>query len=238
MHRPSTTFADVWGVAETIPGWLSEAQARALWDRAARLGSGAVVLEIGSHQGRSAVVLAAALPEGGRLVAVDPFGAGWKYGQPDTEQRLRGNLERAGVTSRVEVRVATSAEVLASWHEPLDLVYVDGKHDYWSVLHDLGWSRHLPAGGHLMLHDAFSSIGVTLGLLRHGWGPGASLRYRGRTASLADFTAGRPSWRDRLALLSSMPWWCRNVCVKVLLRLRLRRAAAALFGHHDSADPY
>ncbi|WP_199286854.1 class I SAM-dependent methyltransferase [Nocardioides houyundeii] len=238
MHRPTYTFAEVWEIADGIPGWLTRAQAQALWDRAACLPPGSVVLEIGSHQGRSAVVLAAALPEGSRLVAVDPFGAGWKYGQSDTEQQFRNNLERAGVTGDVEVQVATSAQVLDSWHEPLALVYVDGKHDYWSVLHDLGWSRHLPAGGHLLVHDSFSSIGVTLGVLRHGWGRGASLRYRGRTGSLADFEAGPVSLRDRLALLTPLPWWCRNVAVKVLLRLRLRRAAAGLFGHTDSADPF
>jgi hypothetical protein len=34
-----------------------------------------------------------------------------------------------------------------------------------------------------------------------------------------------------------MPWWLRNVFVKVLLRLRLR-PVARLFGHDSPYDPY
>jgi hypothetical protein len=38
-------------------------------------------------------------------------------------------------------------------------------------------------------------------------------------------------------VLSEVPWFARNLLVKVLLRLRLRPVAHAL-GHHDVADPY
>ena len=42
---------------------------------------------------------------------------------------------------------------------------------------------------------------------------------------------------DRLRILAELPWWLRNVGIKVLLRLRLH-PLARLAGHADRADPY
>ncbi len=62
-------------------------------------------------------------------------------------------------------------------------------------------------------------------------------RYVGRTGSLARFEVGPPSARDRLRVAAELPWFARNLVVKVLLRLRLR-PVARLLGHRDTADPY
>jgi predicted O-methyltransferase YrrM len=223
---------------ESIPGWLTPEQATVLAEHAARLprGASSVVVEIGSHQGRSTVVLGTTVPEGARVVAVDPFPSDWRYGGDGTERALRSHLRAAGVEGTVQVRVATSAAVLRAWTGPVDLVFVDGKHDVRSTVHDLGWSRHLPPGGRLLVHDSFSSIGVTLALLLRVL-PCRDLRYLGRTGSLAELERARPSWRDRAAVVRELPWWVRNVGIKVLLRLRLR-PLARLAGHHDRADPY
>ena len=47
----------------------------------------------------------------------------------------------------------------------------------------------------------------------------------------------RPSRADRLRILAELPWWLRNVVLKVLLRLRLR-PVARLLGHDSPYDPY
>jgi hypothetical protein len=236
QRRRPTGFADAYRIAEPVPGWLTEPQARVLHAAAGVVPPGGVAVEIGSHHGRSAIVLAAGLPDAAVLVAVDPFGAQWRYGGEGTEQAFRANLAAAGVDDRVDVRVTTSEAALADWDDPLDLVYVDGKHDALSLAHDLGWARHLRPGGRVFVHDAFSSVGVTLGLLAVLM-RSRDLRYRGRTGSLAALERARPSLTDRLRLLGPLPWFGRNVVVKVLLRLRLR-PAARLLGHHDTADPY
>ena len=88
----------------------------------------------------------------------------------------------------------------------------------------------------MLVHDAFSSVGVTLALLRHVL-PGNRLRYEGRTGSLARFVVGRPARADRTAMLTELPWWARNMVVKALLRLRATRAAS-LLGHPGPYDPY
>ncbi len=225
-------FEAVWQVARDIGGWLTEDQARVLHRAAQSVAPGRVV-EIGSHLGRSTVVLAST---GATVTAIDPFPDDWRYGQPDTERRFRTHLAAAGVGGRVDVRVATSREVRQQWSEPVRLVYVDGKHDMWSCLDDLGWSRFLQPGDTLLVHDAFSSLGVTAAILRDAV-VGNRHRYVRRTGSLAQLEVGRPSTRDRVRVLREMPWFGRNLAVKLLLRLGLR-PAARLLGHDDAADPY
>jgi hypothetical protein len=136
----------------------------------------------------------------------------------------------------VQLHTEYSRALRPSWTQPLDLVYVDGKHDYWTVVDDLRWGEHLPAGGELLVHDAFSSIGVTLGLIRSILFS-STWSYVSREGSLALFRKARPSWADRVRFLAQLPWWARNVVVKVLLRLRLTAAARAL-GHTHQHDPF
>lgn len=225
-------FEAAWQVARDIDGWLTEDQARVLHEAARAVAPGRVV-EIGAHLGRSTVVLAST---GAAVTAIDPFPDDWRYGRPDTERRFRTHLALAEVDGRVDVRVATSREVRQQWSTPVRLVYVDGKHDMWSCLDDLGWSRFLQPGDTLLVHDAFSSLGVTSAVLRDAV-LGSRHRYIRRTGSLAQLEVGRPSARDRGRVLREMPWFARNLVVKVLLRLRLR-PAARLLGHDDTADPY
>lgn len=227
-------FEEIFARADHIPGWLTRDQARTLYDAACGLPPDALVLEIGSHQGRSTVVLASARSDV-EVVAVDPF-VGGKFGGDLTRRQFEHHLVEHGLAQRVRLVAQRSEEVRPSWSEDVGLVYVDGKHDWWSTSHDLGWSAFLPSGGLVLVHDSFSSIGVTLALLTSAL-PGRELRYLGRVGSLAIFEKSRPRLGDRLRLLSELPWWARNVVIKVLLRLRLT-PLARLAGHHDTFDPY
>ena len=229
-------FDGAYARADPIPGWLTRDQARVLFEAASAVGAGGTIVEIGSHQGRSTVVLAAAALTRCTVVAIDPFVDDWRYGRPDTESILRKHLEGTGVSAAVELQVTSSKEARAGWSRPIDLLYIDGKHDYWTVRDDLRWAEHVVAGGTVLVHDAFSSIGVTLAVLRTTTTT-PRLRYVGRTGSLARFVTARASVTDRLRPLASLPWWLRNIVVKVLLRLRLR-ALARILRHDDTADPY
>lgn len=238
VDEPSDAdFDAVWALADTIPGWLKRGQARLLFDQARRLPKGARVLEIGSHQGRSTVVLAKAVaPLDGRVTCVDPFVEGRLFGGTATREKFERNLAEAGVEQVVDLVADHSTRLRPQWTDPFDLLYIDGKHDYWTLSDDLRWAEHLPAGGAVLVHDAYSSIGVTLGILAHVL-PSRVLRYDLRRDSLALFVRTPPSARDRLRIVRELPWWVRNVCVKVLLRLRLR-PLARLLGHDSPYDPY
>jgi hypothetical protein len=230
-------FPDIWEVADRIPGWLTRDQAELLFDEAAALRADDLAVEIGSHRGRSTVVIAQALRgRGGRLVAIDPFVDGRLFGGSSTRTEFEGNIADAAVGGTVELLCEYSTRARKSWTRPFHFLYIDGKHDYWTLSDDLKWRVHLPAGAPVLIHDCFSSIGVTLGILRHVLFAG-DLRYERRAGSLALFRVGRPSARDRLRILGEMPWWARNVVLKVLLRLRLR-PVARLLGHDSPYDPY
>jgi predicted O-methyltransferase YrrM len=234
MPDRTPAFAEVWTTAKAIGGWLTEAQGRVLFEAVAALPGNAHVVEIGSHQGRSTVVLAGR-PDV-RITAIDPFVPGRMFGGPAARDAFEANLRAAGARGRVRLLQARSGDLRPGWTAPVDLVYVDGKHDYWTVADDLRWADLLEPGRRLFLHDCFSSIGVTLAVLRHVL-PGRRLVYETRTGSLAAFRVGRPTHVDRLRLLLELPWWLRNVVIKVLLRVKLRRVSAWL-GHGDVFDPY
>ncbi len=237
MASADIDFETVWAIADTIPGWLKPGQARLLFDHARALPQGSRVLEIGSHQGRSTVVLAKALePLGGSVIAVDPFVEGKLFGGTPTRTKFEKHITDAEVAPLVDLRADYSTKLRPTWTEGFEMLYIDGKHDYWTLSDDLKWAKHLPAGGPIVIHDCYSSIGVTLGILVHVLFS-SELRYERRSDSQALFFRSKPSVRDRLRILGEMPWWIRNVGIKVLLRLKLR-PVARLAGHDSPYDPY
>jgi len=237
-QRARPQFAETWELAAGVSGWLTEAQAQLLWDTAGGLPPASLVVEIGSHQGRSTIILATrARDRDGTVVAIDPFVDGRLFGGSRTRDRFEENITRAGLTETVELLAEYSTRALPGWARRIDFLYIDGKHDYWTLSNDLGWARHMPAGSPVLVHDCFSSIGVTLGILAHVL-PSRTLTYERRVGSLALFRVATPTFADRARILAEVPWWLRNVVIKVLLRLRLRTLAARLFGHRSEYDPY
>ena len=231
------TFNQAWEAVQDVPGWLKHGQARILWDEASALGPGATVLEIGSHQGRSTVILGEALrPKDGTVIAVDPFVEGKLFGGLSTRDKFWRTIDANDLRGVVELVQEYSTRARPTWNRPFDLLYIDGKHDYWTLSDDLRWSVHLPESGGIVIHDCFSSIGVTLGILRHVLFSDR-ITYERRSDSQALFRVRRPSTADRLRILGEMPWWIRNVLLKVLLRLRLR-PVARLVGHDSPYDPF
>jgi predicted O-methyltransferase YrrM len=243
-------FERAWATVADVPGWLTDRQARRLWDGARALVAPARIVEIGSFRGRSTIVLALAAAPGVEVVAIDPHGGGDRgpreiepvaqLGESDL-RAFQENLGRAGVAERVRhVRLA-SAQALAEVSGPVSLLYVDGAHRYAPARTDLEmWGGRVALGGTLFVHDAFSSIGVTFALWRTVIGR-AQWRYRGRSGSLAEYARGEldASERARAVLLglAQMPWFVRNVLVKLLIVARMR-GLARLLGHVSGPWPY
>jgi predicted O-methyltransferase YrrM len=216
---------------------MTRDQGLALWNAACRLEKGDLIVEIGSHQGRSTIVLAAAARTvGATVVAVDPFVDGRLFGGSPTRDRFETNIKTAGVDDLVELVPEYSTKLRPRWDRPVQLLYIDGKHDYWTYTDDLRWSAHLPDGGEILVHDCFSSIGVTLGTIAKVLF-GRRYTYLDRATSMARFRLSPPTTADRMRVVAQLPWFLRNVGIKILLRLRLR-PVARLFGHDSPYDPY
>jgi predicted O-methyltransferase YrrM len=236
-----------------VEGWLSEDQAARLFERALTVPAGGTILEIGSFRGRSTIVLARAAGDEVTVVAVDPHAGSDRgpqeiVGRPDTGEAdhlaFMANLRRAGVADRVRHVRRASADALGEVDGALDLLYVDGAHRYHPARGDLhAWGRRVRPGGTMLVHDAFSSIGVTLAILRE-LAFGGHFTYVGRTASLAEYrrlgsapgAAARAA--NALTQLAQLPWFLRNVAIKLALVLKLRRVALALGHDRHHAWPY
>jgi predicted O-methyltransferase YrrM len=244
------TLQDALTAVSGVEGWMTDAQARRLWDAAARLRPGAQLVEIGSYRGRSAIVLARAAPEGASVVAIDPHAGndrgpqqihGTREEGESDNRAFRANLERAGVAERVHHVRLPSSEAHPAVQGAVDLLYVDGAHRYGPARDDIaGWGARVAPGGALLIHDSFSSVGVTLAILRL-LVAGRELRYVGRDGSLAEYRRetlhGRARWSNALRQAAQLPWFARNVVIKVLIVLRLRPLARAL-GHRSGPWPY
>jgi predicted O-methyltransferase YrrM len=246
---PRPGFADALAAIEGVEGWLSTGQARRLWDRARELAPGAQIVEIGSYRGRSAIVLARGAPDGVAVVAIDPHAGndrgprqirGSKEKGEADHRAFTANLERAGVASAVRHVRRPSQSALDVVEGPVDLLYVDGAHRFEPARGDIAnWGARVRPGGALLIHDAFSSIGALLRLLALG----SDFRYVGRTRSLAEYRRAEPALRGRARAanaarqLGQLPWFARNVLIKLALVLRLRPLARAL-GHHSGDWPY
>jgi hypothetical protein len=234
-----------------VEGWLTIEQASVLFDAVARSRTGAVVVEIGSFRGRSTIALAAALPAGGKVIAIDPH-AGNDRGPRERSGfgrharadcvAMAANLARAGVAATVDHRDMTSADAAGVVGEPVDVLFVDGAHDIGAARHDLvAWGAKVRPGGVMLVHDAFSALGVTAAIAVE-LVAGRRWRYCGRVGSLATYRADL-GWRrrDRFAnaarQLAQAPWFLRNIALKAALSLGLGRICR-LAGRRVPAWPY
>ena len=230
-----------------IEGWLTEAQAARLRAAASRPRPDGAVVEIGSFRGRSTVVLAQAA---GAVIAIDPHAGSDRGPQEIEAEASRGdadheaflsNLVAAGVADRVRHVRKFSSDAHGDVAGPLSLLYVDGAHRFAPARADLaGWGGRVRPGGTMLVHDAFSSIGVTLALLFVCAGS-RRWRYVGRTGSLAEYerrTASRGRVRDVGRHLAELPWFARNGAIKVLVLAGRRRWAERIGLDPDAPWPY
>jgi predicted O-methyltransferase YrrM len=87
----------------------------------ARLQGARTILEFGTLGGYSTILLARALPEGGRLITLE---ANAEYAEV-----ARGSIERAGLSEVVDLRVGPALETLPALEDedagPFDLTFID-----------------------------------------------------------------------------------------------------------------
>jgi predicted O-methyltransferase YrrM len=226
-------LTDVLAAISAVDGWLSPGQASALLDAASRCPPDGTIVEIGSFRGRSTIVLATGAADGVEIVAIDPHAGndrgpqeieGYATEAEDDHEAFHANLRAAGVDGRIRHVREFSDAAHDAVVGPIDVVYVDGAHRYAPALADIrSWGARVGDGGSMLIHDSFSSIGVTLAIIR-ALVFGTRFRYVGRARSLAIYRADLPGGlRPRLGnvvrQISEVPWFARNLTLKVLLSL-------------------
>lgn len=106
------------------------------------------VVEVGALAGYSAIWIARALPNDGRLVTIDKSGEHCRL--------ARAHIERAGLADKVSVLQGDGRQILdkLAVDAPYDALFVDA--DKVSYPHYFNWAAdNLRGGGIIMAHNAF-----------------------------------------------------------------------------------
>lgn len=156
-----------------IDGWLNVREACELYKIIKSLkGRKLILCEIGSWLGRSSYVLAKAIEDKKEscLYCIDPFnGLGdepskiiYKQKQGALSKSLlekfAENMENLGVSDVIKVIQGYSFEIIRKFNKKIDLLFIDGNHNYKSVLNDyLEWSPLIKKGGYIVFHDVGAS---------------------------------------------------------------------------------
>ncbi len=114
------------------------------------------MLEIGTLGGFSTINLARALPDGGKLLSLE-------Y-SPKHADVARANIEHAGLSGKVEVRVGAGLDLLpqieANGEGPFDLFFIDAdKENYPGYME---WAIRLSHPGSIILSDNLIRNGVVI----------------------------------------------------------------------------
>lgn len=127
-----------------VPGWLLPEEGKQL----AELARGKRVLEIGSYCGLSTICMARTAKH---VTAMDYFDGRGTPKPRETESEFWANVERHGLKDKVAT-IHPDAELPPS---EFDLVFIDGAHDYESVMHDIENARWaLNPDGLIVFHDS------------------------------------------------------------------------------------
>lgn len=148
-----------------IEGWLTDAEAELLASIALTAGNKLPapqrIVEIGSFQGKSTVVLGSVVQAffpAARVFAIDPHeGRVGALDQgiqqvPPTLENFKRNIARAGLDEVVEL--IKDYSFCVPWEAPIALLFIDGLHDYPNVARDFWkFSPFVVPGGYIAFHD-------------------------------------------------------------------------------------
>jgi predicted O-methyltransferase YrrM len=113
----------------------------------ARIQGARRILEIGTLGGYSTIWLARALPSSGKLVTLEA--------EPKHAEVARANIQRADLSSIVELRLGAAMDSLAQLHKegtpPFDLIFIDA--DKENIPGYLEWSLRLSRPGTIVVVD-------------------------------------------------------------------------------------
>jgi predicted O-methyltransferase YrrM len=154
-------------VLTSVDGWLNPKEARLLYRLASECRSRGAIVEVGSWKGKSTICLARGSLAGGKaqIHAIDPhtgspehskeMGAVWTFDE------FRRNIEKAGVNEMVVPHVDFSDAVAGKFFEPVELIFIDGLHEYEGVKLDFdSWFPKVMEHGIMAFHDTTGWPGV------------------------------------------------------------------------------
>lgn len=120
-----------------------------LYDLARKCRGRGVIVEIGSWKGKSTIFLAQGSKMGNKtkVYAIDPH-------RRCTFPEFQENIRQAKVDDIVTPLVMTSKAAAQNFQQPVELIFIDGSHEYDLVKLDFDlWFPKLVEGGIMVFHD-------------------------------------------------------------------------------------
>lgn len=150
-------FNKVFPLIDKIPGFLkTPKQEQWFFSVARQAPPDAVIVEIGSFLGRSTVSFAlGCVGSRKHIYAIDLFeGDNDMYGSGDFMEKFNENIKACGVEQYVTPIKQNSIEAANTWSKPIDILFIDGSHEYEDVKADFyGFYPHVKKGGIIAIHD-------------------------------------------------------------------------------------
>ena len=134
---------------DELPGWLSYEEGETLYGLAKACTGRGVIVEIGSWRGKSTTCLGLGSKAGNRvpIYAIDPH-------SEHTFGEFTKNVEAAGISDLVTPMPGRSQELAEGFDQPIELLFIDGAHQFDLVLEDFErWVPKVVEGGVVAMHD-------------------------------------------------------------------------------------
>jgi len=104
------------------------------------------VVDLGTYHGASALALAGA--GYGTIYTIDKF---------DEEEDYKEAKDNISTLDNIELIVSKFDDVVESWDKKIDILHIDGSHDYDSVKNDMEkWIPFVSDNGVILLHDTYN----------------------------------------------------------------------------------
>jgi len=148
-------------LTDSVDGWLTDYEGALLYNLAKNCSGQGVIVEIGSWKGRSTIWLAKGTQAGNKkaqVYAIDPHTGTSKqqkkYGSVWTFDKFKENIHRTDVDDIVIPIVKTSEKAAVAFKKPVELIFIDGAHEYEMVKRDIElWFPKVIDGGIMAFHD-------------------------------------------------------------------------------------
>src|SRR5919198_5256827 len=134
---------------DELPGWLSYEEGETLYRLAKACTGRGVIVEIGSWRGKSTTCLGLGSKAGSLvpIFAIDPH-------SEHTFGDFKRNIDAAGISDLVTPMPGRSQDLAEGFDQPIELLFIDGAHQYDLVLEDFErWVPKVVEGGVVAMHD-------------------------------------------------------------------------------------
>lgn len=147
--------------ALAIDGWMSDPEL--VW-LAQQAQTHKVIVELGSYLGRSTRAIADHTE--GFVIAIDDWQGPRDVEKVDIDLWEQFNFANAALIAAQKIRPVrfdhTNLQQLSISFEP-DMIFIDGAHDYMSVMRDIDWAKKCVKKGLICGHDAaFEGVALAL----------------------------------------------------------------------------